>query len=1130
MRWGEMAVPDRDQTAHEIYLAAVELPTPEARERYLADACGMDATLRQQVDDLLNGDAAAPDSVRETTVAASPDLPELPDGPLIGPYKLVEQIGEGGMGIVYMAAQEMPVRRKVALKVIKPGMDSRQVTARFEAERQALSLMDHPNIARVLDAGTTAQGRPYFVMELVKGVPITTYCVQHRLPRRDRLQLFIQVCQAVAHAHQKGIIHRDLKPTNILVAQLDGRPVVKVIDFGVAKAIGQPLTDRTLYTGFTQLVGTLAYMSPEQAAFSGSDLDTRSDVYSLGVLLYELLTGTTPFTNDTLREAGADAFRQMIREDDPPLPSQRVSTLASEKLTALSVIDQVPVNRIGKSLRGELDWIVMQAIDKDRNRRYDSASELAADVERYLNDEPVRACPPTFPYLLRKFGQRHRAALSTGILLVISLFVGTTVAIWQAIDATAARKLAEDRTVELQAALKERLINQRLADQARDDARANAEQARQLLYAADVRLAVEAWQHNDVRKMRELLSRHIPHEDEGDLRGFEWYFLWRHTGVDSRVVLQSDRPLHCVQLSPDGRTAAVAGADGHIRILSTSTFELLKTLDTDHGEVNGVDFSPDGTELASAGDDGMVAVWNLASGERRLAFRTYEEPAYNVLFADGLLVTCGRHPDIRLWNGQTGQPERELKQHTETVQSVVRSSRGLIAAASDDDSVSCWDLRRPKSLWRDSARSAATTAAFNMAGKLLAVGRDSGELSLLAPETGLLLVRQQLPDAVHSLAFSPGIAGTPVSWLAVGDRGGSIHLIPLNDVQATSGLTAATPEYSATRQLQGHDGRVYSVAFTSDARHLFSAGEDGALRVWNLDSEQSHRVLSSATEEFAIIDDRHVASIGAELLVHDFDAPGQPRSLPGLQGKGRRVLYDAANDRILFTDQSQRLMATSRDGRSRTVLRPRSEKEGLARFAVSPDGQRLAAVIEQGDARWLEFPGINESQRFPCGSVVHGLTFSPEGDRVVLDQVKDILVLDCPEARQTATWSGHRSTIWDIARSPDGRCIATASKDRHARIWEWPTGRELWSTVAHAIETECVAFSPDGKTLATSGADRMLRLWRWEQDMLVLAYPLADWPTDSLAFTPDGSRLIAHSRDRLWLYDASLAGQNRLRD
>jgi serine/threonine protein kinase len=366
-------------TAKSLFLAAIQLP-PDAWPDFVRERCGDDADLRRLLDAHREAATRAADPADTVGYPAAVD----PDGPgaAIGPYTLREKIGEGGMGVVFVADQTEPVKRRVALKVIKPGMDSRQVVARFEQERQALALMDHPNIARVFDGGTTREGRPYFVMELVRGLPVTDYCDKAKLPTADRLRLFARVCRAVQHAHQKGVIHRDIKPSNVLVTLIDGEPVPKVIDFGIAKATGGALTDHTVYTRFAQLVGTPLYMAPEQAELSGVDVDTRADVYSLGVLLYELLTGTTPFDRETFRTVGLDEVRRIIREVEPPRPSHRISTLDAKAGTTVSAHRGVDHRQLGRQLRGDLDWIVMTALEKDRNRRYESAGAFAADVER----------------------------------------------------------------------------------------------------------------------------------------------------------------------------------------------------------------------------------------------------------------------------------------------------------------------------------------------------------------------------------------------------------------------------------------------------------------------------------------------------------------------------------------------------------------------------------------------------------------------------------------------------------------------------------------------------------------------------------------------------------------------------
>jgi tetratricopeptide (TPR) repeat protein/serine/threonine protein kinase len=515
-------MPEQPLSERSIFEAALDKATPGERAAFLDQACGADQALRREVEALL--------AVHDRLAVTGEDpLAGERTGSVIGPYKLLQQIGEGGMGSVFMAEQTSPVQRKVALKLIKAGMDSKQVIARFEAERQALALMDHPNIARVLDAGETG-GSPYFVMELVKGVPITHYCDQHHLTPRHRLELFEGVCQAVQHAHTKGIIHRDLKPSNVLVACYDSLPVPKVIDFGVAKATGPKLTERTLFTEFGAVVGTLEYMSPEQAELNQLDVDTRSDIYSLGVVLYELLTGTTPLQRKRIEGTGLLEVLRLIREEEPPKPSTRLNT--TEELPAIAANRGTEPARLTRLVRGELDWIVMKCLEKDRNRRYETASALARDLERYLDDEPVLACPPSAGYRLRKFARRHRRALASAALVLLCLILLGGGVGWVLRDRAGLRHEATETLGEVEEAYR----RDRLAEAAVVVGRARSLAARG---GADSQLwrRIEQWEHDlalarrleeirlEVRSVWAVQSFDLAAADEAYRQAFQGYDL-----------------------------------------------------------------------------------------------------------------------------------------------------------------------------------------------------------------------------------------------------------------------------------------------------------------------------------------------------------------------------------------------------------------------------------------------------------------------------------------------------------------------------------------------------------------------------------------------------------------------------
>lgn len=773
----------------------------------------------------------APESLQATISTEA-----LGDPQTVGPYKVLEKIGEGGFGVVYMAEQIQPIQRRVALKVIKAGMDTKQVIARFEAERQALAIMDHPNIGKILDAGATGSGRPYFVMELVRGIPITDYCAERRLSTQERLELFKEVCRAIEHAHQKGIMHRDIKPSNVLVYNNGERAVPKVINFGIAKATQGRLTDKTLFTQFHQFIGTPAYMSPEQAQMSGVDVDTRSDIYSLGVLLYELLTGKTPLDPRGLNKQAYQEACRRIREDEAPVPSKRVSPLTHDERSALADSQQTTPANISARLRGDLDWIVMKALEKDRSRRYKSTDAFVTDIVRHLNNEPVSAGPPNVGYLFRKFVRRNRAAVLTttgGATLLLLGTIATTTLWLRANDAANQLSLQVQETEDALGRAEKETARatkaESVARQARERAQEERDRSIEIAYQADMYVAHQALlpQSFNMGLARRILEQTRSFTSTQDPRHWEWRALWLQCQGDAERNMRIGPGWGLVEPIPNTTKFVAAGQNNGVSVWDDSRGKQLQTLIEPEWNIFRTSCSVDGKWIYIGDKYGEILVWSW-NGKRFEATETAMEHGTKIVdmavSGDGKwLVTLGKVTSGRflaqakVWDLATGKLRKTLPEGK-------AGAEGQLAISTDSSKLLIGLAEEVRIFELDTLEEQHSIPLSGW--HSLAVSPDKESLAFTAQESGFRVHRPdgefvgrvdwETDTRASSLAYSPD-----AKTIAACDG----QIVRLYD-------TATLREI---RTLRGHDAFINCVAFSDDGKTLLSSDDDGKVGVWNMD-------------------------------------------------------------------------------------------------------------------------------------------------------------------------------------------------------------------------------------------------------------------------------------------------------
>ena len=1120
-----LSQPDLQQRQAMLDKLAQSSPAMHARVRALLEANGETqgvlTGLVSERDQLLAAISGSPSARDESEVTSVPPMTPgvvspafgvwsgLMEGTRIGRYKLLEKLGEGGCGVVFVAQQYEPVQRRVALKVIKPGMDTKAVLARFDMERQALAMMDHPNISKVFDAGSTETGRPYFVMELVLGSRITDFCDQNRLTIAERVSLFIQVCGAIQHAHQKGIIHRDIKPSNILITRVNDVPVPKVIDFGVAKAVEGRLTDSTVYTQVHQIIGTPSYMSPEQVEMTGEGIDTRSDIYALGVLLYELMAGKTPFDGKELISSGVDSLRRVIREREPLRPSACVMSLSDEDRNRVALSRGAEPSKLGKMLKSDLDWIAMKCLEKDRSRRYETANGLAADLLRYLNHEVVVARPPSPAYRFARLARRYRGAfIAIGSVLMVSM-VGGAISFSLYLREAAALKRVRAVEAEQSRLLKRTEEESLAARSARDIASRN-------LYAADVQLAYQAIQEGNLGRARTLLKRFIPAEGGKDERGFEWHYFWQLTSGEQRLTLRDhSNSVSAVAWSPDHHWLASGGMDDMVYLRNATNGAVVVQMKECEGSITALSFSPDSRQLAVSSDDARVRILDVPRGKVRWMITNGSPRAVFSPKASLLAVGIGGNMwaegngEVHLWDTEE---RKRIAILPESGDRAAFSPDGrLLATANFQERVSIFDVATRKRLHFLGSIHRAMSLVFARDGTSLIIGTGQGEILQWSFAQGTVRRIRDPQEGNYSSDFITGLSLAPDGVTLAASR--QLHEVELWDLKKAR----------RTDRLAGHESEVWGLAFSPDGHQLATASFDRTVRLWDTDRVDGNTgmVLPTipidrnrrATYPLFTPDGKHLAVMVDGWAIHVLDARTLKRvhrladgNLPaGMTPDGKEMvsISEDHNTILRWDVKAGRFLGSAR----LDPLNQNPSGEELvsrdARLLYVQRGQQSADVFDTATGKLL--------RQLPFPFAARIMRLSGAADLMMLGGNRgEVEVVDLVAGKTVWSKKSHSNAVVGGDFSPDGRWLATGSWDQMIHVWNVATGEKIGTLNGHKAGVLEVAFSGDSRTLASSSDDWTVKLWHVETLREMATVPMTS-KIYCLRFSPDSSQLIVSS-------------------